>query len=134
MEPLRVHKAATGSSALFFMGLLVAPPASAQFRGSGGDVDRGSSYPSARAAAADPSAPVSTSPEIRFGALGIPVGLPPGEPAVDTRRFIFQPSIGVDLLATDNVFQTSRNRKSDLITSINPTILMNIDTARLTAW
>lgn len=102
-----------------------------------GSVGAGS-LPSARAAAAAESnggtgPETSTAPSVRLNSLGFPVGIPPGEAGADTRRFRVTPSIGVDLIGTDNVNGSTRNRKADLITQISPGILLSADTPRLSA-
>lgn len=115
-----------------------ATAANAQFRvPEAGSVGAGS-FPSDRAAAAldanggtAPSA--STAPVVRLNAQGFPVGLPPGEGGVDPRRFRFTPSLGGTVIATDNVNDTSSNRKADVITVVSPGLLVNADTPRLSA-
>jgi uncharacterized protein (PEP-CTERM system associated) len=96
------------------------------------------SFPSERAAAAiaangGTAPPRSLAPAVRLNAQGFPVGLPPGEPEVDSRRFRFTPSLGGTVIATDNVDDTPRNRKADLLTVLSPGILVSADTPRLAA-
>jgi uncharacterized protein (PEP-CTERM system associated) len=64
-----------------------------------------------------------------FGGLGAPLGLvAPPEPG---RTWTVVPSIGLQFLATDNLYETQRNRRSDFITSISPGIYVAADTPRL---
>jgi uncharacterized protein (PEP-CTERM system associated) len=93
------------------------------------------SLPSVRAAAAAEAGAgtASTAPLVRLNSLGFPVGIPPGEPGEETRRFRFAPALGAELIATDNVNGSVSNRKADLITRITPSILVTADTPRLSA-
>jgi len=47
------------------------------------------------------------------------------------RPYVIRPSIGVGVLATDNLFQTNTDRRSDLVTTIAPSIEAAISTIRL---
>jgi uncharacterized protein (PEP-CTERM system associated) len=64
----------------------------------------------------------------RFSPFGGFVELPTG-PA---RPWTITPSLGVQLLATDNVNNSARNRQSDVIASISPTLAVEAELARLT--
>ncbi len=107
------------------------------------------SLPSVRAAAAaerivgqgeslsaSPGGPVAQS-DIRLGGFGFPLASPlsgtgPSPGIGEVRRpFSITPSLGVQLLGTDNLFQTSTNRRADLVTTISPGVLLTADTARL---
>nr|WP_314071050.1 TIGR03016 family PEP-CTERM system-associated outer membrane protein [uncultured Roseococcus sp.] len=106
------------------------------------DVGPGS-LPTTRAAAAAAlaeeggiPAPSTLSPAVRLGAFGLPTGGPPAEgpPPADaepTRRWTISPSLGVQVMGTDNVFQTAQNRRSDMITTIMPSLILGADTSRL---
>lgn len=67
---------------------------------------------------------------VRLGTPGFPFG---GllAPPVAGRAITLQPSIGVQLLATDNVGLTRGNKQTELITTLTPALLVAIDTARL---
>lgn len=67
---------------------------------------------------------------LRLGGLGFPVAADPFLPS--DRAWTIRPSIAVDLIATDNVFLSSRNRESDLITAVSPAIVVGAQTSRLT--
>ncbi|WP_165585632.1 TIGR03016 family PEP-CTERM system-associated outer membrane protein [Roseococcus sp. SYP-B2431] len=90
------------------------------------------SLPMTRAAAlAGEAALPATSPEVRLGGFGLPAGAPPPQPEPEPgRRWTVTPSIGVQLMGTDNVFQTVRNRQADLITTITPALLLGAETSR----
>ncbi len=93
------------------------------------DVGPGS-LPTTRAAVLDSeTASPSISPEVRLGGFGFPTGAPPPPPEPG-RRWTVVPSIGLQLMGTDNVFQTTRNRQADLITTLTPALLLAADTAR----
>jgi uncharacterized protein (PEP-CTERM system associated) len=47
------------------------------------------------------------------------------------RPYAIRPSIGVGLLATDNLFQTNSDRRSDLVTTIAPSLEAAVSTVRL---
>ena len=47
------------------------------------------------------------------------------------RRFVISPSIAAQVLGTDNVQQTARGARSELITTLTPGLLLAVDTARL---
>jgi uncharacterized protein (PEP-CTERM system associated) len=86
-----------------------------------------------RAAAGAQAADAATGPRasaLRVGGLGFPVA---ADPLILTdRAWTLRPSIAVDLIATDNAFLTARNRESDLIVSVSPSISAAAQTARLT--
>lgn len=71
--------------------------------------------------------------QVRIGAFGLATeALPPPAPADATSRaYTITPSIGLQLLATDNVFQVSSPRRADLVTQISPGILATAETLRL---
>jgi uncharacterized protein (PEP-CTERM system associated) len=70
-------------------------------------------------------------PPVRLGTLGFPFGAPTPEPGSAGRSWNIVPSLAVQLIGTDNVNQTSRGQRSDLITSIIPGIFATADTSRL---
>ncbi len=47
------------------------------------------------------------------------------------RPYAIRPSIGVGVLATDNLFQTSSDRRSDIVTTLAPSIEAAVSTVRL---
>lgn len=47
------------------------------------------------------------------------------------RPYAFRPSLGVELLATNNLFQTSQDQRGDFVAMISPTIEAAVSTARL---
>jgi uncharacterized protein (PEP-CTERM system associated) len=101
-----------------------------------GDVGVGS-LPSARAAAVPrgedglPLAPADTSPQIRLGNFGFPITGEQPILAEPGRAFSITPSIEVQALATDNVFQRGNRKSSDVITTVTPGVVISADTARL---
>ncbi|TPG61083.1 TIGR03016 family PEP-CTERM system-associated outer membrane protein [Roseomonas nepalensis] len=65
------------------------------------------------------------------GGLGAPLG-PQGNYGVpEGRSYVVQPSIIVQELFTDNLFQTPWDKQSDFVTTITPSIYAAADTARL---
>jgi len=66
----------------------------------------------------------STAPGL--GVAGITTPFDPGN-----RAFAIRPSIGVDVLATDNLFQTRQDARSDIVTTIAPSIEAAIATPRM---
>lgn len=65
------------------------------------------------------------------GAFGFPHDAGRQQPAASGRSYTITPSIAVDVLATDNVDQTVRNRRSDFVTTVTPGINFTVSTARL---
>ncbi len=74
-------------------------------------------------------------PEIRLGDMRSLLGqLPPSQPTgAPASNWTIVPSIGLQEMATDNVFSTASSRRADLVTSLSPGILINGDTQRLRA-
>lgn len=68
---------------------------------------------------------------LRVGTLGFPVGADSLMVGAPQRAWTLRPSIALDLIATDNVRLTARNRQSDFITALTPSIVATADTARL---
>jgi uncharacterized protein (PEP-CTERM system associated) len=101
-----------------------------------GDTGVGS-LPSARAAAAPRGedgqllAPADTGPQIRLGNFGFPITGEQPTLAEPGRAFTITPSIEVQALATDNVFQNANRKSSDVITTVTPGVVISADTARL---
>jgi uncharacterized protein (PEP-CTERM system associated) len=101
-----------------------------------GDTGVGS-LPSARAAAlprgedGQPLAPTETAPQIRLGNFGFPITGDQPTLAEPGRAFTITPSIEVQALATDNVFNRANQKSSDVITTVTPGVLISADTARL---
>ncbi len=69
---------------------------------------------------------------LRLGGLGFPVGTEPLLVTAPNRAWTIRPSLAVDLIATDNAFNTRRDRRTDLITTITPSIVAAAETSRLT--
>ncbi len=67
---------------------------------------------------------------LRVGGLGFPIAADPM--IITDRAWTIRPAIAVDLIATDNAFLTSRNRESDLIVSVSPSVSVAAQTSRLT--
>jgi uncharacterized protein (PEP-CTERM system associated) len=61
-----------------------------------------------------------------FGVAGIGTPFDPGN-----RAFAIRPSIGVDVLGTNNLFQTKQDPRSDVVTTIAPSIEAAIATTRM---
>ncbi|NKE45422.1 hypothetical protein HB662_11600 [Roseomonas frigidaquae] len=97
------------------------------------------SLPSVRAAAQAESAAArgtevvpSTAPPIRIGQFGFPVtGAPPTETAPSGRPWTIVPSLSVQAVATDNLFNSPNRKSGDVFTTITPGVLVSADTARL---
>lgn len=105
-------------------GASAAGPPSLSGEGGGG---AGALAPSSRGAAVGDSFPA-----VRLGNLGFVSDLPPTAPTGgEARAYTITPSLGVQLLATDNVYQVSSPRRADFITQINPGLTATVDTARL---
>jgi uncharacterized protein (PEP-CTERM system associated) len=101
-----------------------------------GDTGVGS-LPSARAAAlprgedGQPLPSNDTAPQIRLGNFGFPITGEQPVLAEPGRTFTITPSIEVQALATDNVFQRANRKSSDVITTVTPGVVISADTARL---
>jgi len=67
----------------------------------------------------------------RVGTPGFPFDFVAPPPSAIGRTYSFTPSIAGELLATDNVDFTPRNRRSDFITTVTPGIAFSVDTTRL---
>ncbi|WP_156963784.1 TIGR03016 family PEP-CTERM system-associated outer membrane protein [Muricoccus aerilatus] len=65
------------------------------------------------------------------GGLGAPLGPPAGYGLPDGRAYTVRPSVVVQELWTDNLYQDPRNKRSDFITTITPNFYVAADTARL---
>ncbi|HEY8613580.1 MAG TPA: TIGR03016 family PEP-CTERM system-associated outer membrane protein [Roseomonas sp.] len=67
---------------------------------------------------------------VRLGGIGAPLGFvtPVREQG---RAWTVVPSLGAQLLATDNLYQTRRNRQSEFITSFTPGLFVSADTSRI---
>lgn len=67
------------------------------------------------------------------GGLGYPFGAVPAATAAGPPRpWSLTPSLGLELLGTDNVNNTATDRQADLITRIMPSLAAEANTARLT--
>lgn len=95
-----------------------------------------------RTGVADPADPTrgtsraadTGAPPVRLGPFGATFAAPPGQAAGSEdpgRAWNIVPSIAVDVGATDNVFQTHSDRRSDVFTYITPAILIDGATPRL---
>lgn len=126
------YRSVSAGAALLLLGTGLTPTgrALAQLPPLPGDTGLGSLPSTRAAAAAEGGAVAPTAPEIRLGGFGFPTGVRPPEPSEPGRRWTVVPSIGLQLLGTDNVFQTSNNRRSDLITTITPALMAAADTPR----
>lgn len=67
----------------------------------------------------------------RPGMLGFPYDTLPSPPGEGGRGWTVTPSIGVQQLLTDNLYQSAQDKRSAFITTITPGLLVSIDTARL---
>jgi uncharacterized protein (PEP-CTERM system associated) len=69
-----------------------------------------------------------------LGGLGYPFGAAPfaTAPGEQPRAWTIVPSIGLQLVGTDNVDNTATNRRSDLITTVTPSLAFEANSARLT--
>ncbi len=122
--------------------VLSATPAFAQFPPFPDSIGPGS-LPSTRAAAAaallaapgQPGPIIATpdfaSPEVRVGGFSYPQVGPAAPAQPNNRPWQVVPSLGLQLLATDNLFQSTTNRRSDLVTTITPGVLLSADTSWL---
>ncbi|WP_431282808.1 TIGR03016 family PEP-CTERM system-associated outer membrane protein [Humitalea sp. 24SJ18S-53] len=68
---------------------------------------------------------------LRIGALGFPYST--DTPAADdlARGWRLTPSLTTQVLATDNINLTATNRRADMVFSVTPGLLFEVDTARL---
>ena len=68
---------------------------------------------------------------VRLGGIGAPLGFVT-QPVIEPgRNYSVVPSLEVQLLGTDNVFQSNANRRADLVTSVSPGLFVAADTLRL---
>ena len=59
-------------------------------------------------------------------------GLGVGTPLdLGNRPFAIRPSIGIELLGTNNVFQSNQNARGDIVTTIAPSLEAAVDTSRM---
>ena len=129
------YRSVVAGAALLLVGAGASPGGSARAQEPPpfpGDIGPGS-LPTTRAAAAAATTgenTISTAPQIRLGGFGFPTSAPAPELSEPTRRWTVMPSIGVQLMGTDNVFQSVTDRRSDLITTISPALMAAADTAR----
>ncbi len=70
---------------------------------------------------------------VRLGGIGFPYTALQGEPGDPGRTWYFTPSIGIDVIATNNLFQTARDRRSEIYTRIAPSLVFVADTPNLVA-
>jgi hypothetical protein len=69
---------------------------------------------------------------LRVGGLGFPVGAEPVAGPAPARAWTLRPSLGIELIATDNAFNSVRDRRADLITTVRPSLVASAQTARVT--
>lgn len=72
-----------------------------------------------------------TAPPIRIGQFGFPITGTPATAAEPGRAWTIVPSLSVQGVATDNMFQSAGRKSGDVFTTITPGILVSADTARL---
>jgi uncharacterized protein (PEP-CTERM system associated) len=132
--------------------LLLALPAAAQIAPSGDKVtpnpavsDDGTATPAATPVLESPAlGPLSgrdTPLPVRPSESGILPGFSTTAPGLGVagistfdlgnRPYAIRPSLGVDILATDNLFQASYDRRGDIVTTIAPSIEAAVSTTRL---
>ena len=70
---------------------------------------------------------------VRLGGIGFPYTALQGEAADPGRAWYFTPSIGIDVIATNNLFQTARDRRSEIFTRITPGVVFVADMPNLVA-
>ena len=147
--PVRFPTAATESgpplAAIAFATLFLGFPAAAQVESSGPTTPSPIGTPPASGGVGLPGAPgawgpfapgppvVPRLPESPVGrGLGAPFGaVPPGPPGPPARAWTIVPSLGISETFNDNIFFTSRNRRSDWITNVDAGLAAAVDTARL---
>jgi uncharacterized protein (PEP-CTERM system associated) len=110
--------------------LLAASPAAAQTEAPA--TPSGPPAPPARAAPPPlPGATVAPDSPFRPGTLGFPFSTlytaPPGPP----RAWTITPSLGLSVTFNDNIGNTPRNRRADVIFGVTPDLLVRADTARV---
>lgn len=113
---------------------LLALPVAAQTAGSGTAGTGTTGAGTTTSAGTTGGASTATGPRLsamRYGALGFPIGTETLLLNDPVRAWTIRPSVSVDVMATDNVFLTARDRRSDLITSVSPSIVASVNTARL---
>jgi uncharacterized protein (PEP-CTERM system associated) len=77
-------------------------------------------------------APWPDASPVRLGTTGFPFGaLPTPATEQEGRGWSVTPSLGLQVMGTDNLYQTRRNRRSELITTLSPGLLITADTTRL---
>lgn len=76
-------------------------------------------------------APWPAAGPVRLGDMGFPynaVAVPQEDPS--TGGWSITPSLGLQLLATDNLYQSHSNRHSEFITTLTPGVFVTVDTSR----
>lgn len=81
----------------------------------------------------DPSDPYAGGTGVRLGAFGAPFGGPAPPPEAPGRAWNVTPSIAVGVGATNNVYQTRNDTRSDTFIGITPAILIDGGTSRVRA-
>jgi uncharacterized protein (PEP-CTERM system associated) len=80
-----------------------------------------------------PGAQLSPESRLRLGGPGFPFDsvIAPAPPGAPVRAWSVTPSIAIEQIYNDNIFNTARNREEDLITRVTPALLLGVDTQRL---
>jgi len=68
---------------------------------------------------------------VQPGGLGAPLGPPAGLGLAPGQAYTVRPSVGLQQLYTDNLFNTRNNKRDEFITTITPSIYAAADTERL---
>jgi len=68
---------------------------------------------------------------VQPGGLGAPLGPPSGYGLEPGQRYSVRPSVVIQELYTDNLNQQPRDKQSDFVTTVTPSIYLGADTARL---
>jgi len=111
------------------LALLAASPGAAQTETPAAPA--GPPAPPPRVAPPPPGATVAPDSPFRPGTLGFPFTTLYAAPAGPPRAWTITPSLGLSVTFNDNIRNTPRNRRSDVIFGVTPGLTLRADTARL---
>jgi len=133
LEPARRRSPGRAVATAFVIGAAVATPgASAETAEPAAAVPLSPGLGPLAGATAEAGPRTTPMPQLRLGGLGYPYNLA-ALPVEIPEGWRITPSIGIELLGTDNLFLTRTGRQADFVTSITPSLLLSADTARLRA-